>query len=588
MSAGSLKRHRKRSSSRLVALLLLITTFPAISMSTSYAAVPTVSSISITSEAVVGGTLDTITGTNLSGAISVTVGGVVATLGNNTSTSIEFIIPPGSLGVQNVVVTTSGGGVTASTQITYYATLTPSCSISGFFTIQNNTVISQSGCTGNAVVPNGVTTIGQLAFAGNANRFSIDIPATVTTFASSNNYGPFNNSSLTAVTFQPNSQLTTIQSGAFRSTPYLQYISLPPTVTTMQVLSFSDYVPTNGLRWIEIPETVTTINMSTPYGAIDNYVPLTCVITPLGSTARTLAGHFTTGTNNSTAGAANPIFVTSVADCPAPTVSGISVSTGSANGGSSVTISGTNLWNVNSVTVGGVQATITSLPNTGSVTIKTPAGNIGAQAIVVSTPGPSVTASQSFTYSAPPVIGAISISSGLVSGGDTMTITGTGLTGVTSVKIGGVSASSIRSNTSTSVTVTTPVGIAGVKDVNVATAIDSFTAVGAFTYIQLVSTFSYFSLAGGVTNASYRAPIVISATVAYASKITFKSGGVRIPGCISLKTPLTAPFSVTCTWSPARRGAALLTASAIPNLGSIATGIAVPINVSITGRTSTR
>jgi hypothetical protein len=186
------------------------------------------------------------------------------------------------------------------------------------------------------------------------------------------------------------------------------------------------------------------------------------------------------------------------------------------------------------------------------------------------------------------VIGAISISSGLVSGGDTMTITGTGLTGVTSVKIGGVSASSIRSNTSTSVTVTTPVGTAGVKDVNVATAIDSFTAVGAFTYIQLVSTFSYFSLAGGVTNASYRAPIVISATVAYASKITFKSGGVRIPGCISLKTPLTAPFSVTCTWSPARRGAALLTASAIPNLGSIATGIAVPINVSITGRTSTR
>lgn len=301
-------------------------------MSASYAAAPTVSSISITSAGVSGGTLDTITGTNLSGALSVTVGGVAATLGNNTSTSLEFIIPPGSIGAQNVVVTTSGGTVTASTQITYYATLTPTCSIAGFFTIQNNTVISHSGCTGNAIVPNGITTIGQLAFASNPNKYSIDFPATVTSFAASNNYGPFKDSNLTAVTFQPNSQLTIIPSGAFRSTPYLQYISLPPSVTTMQVLSFSDYVSTNGLRWIEIPETVTTINMSTPYGAIHNYVPLTCIISPLGSTARTLAGHFTTGTNNSTAGAANPIFVTSAADCPAPSVNSVSVTTGSANG----------------------------------------------------------------------------------------------------------------------------------------------------------------------------------------------------------------------------------------------------------------
>jgi hypothetical protein len=425
---------------KTVAFTLAITS-SLLSINSAHAVAPTVTAMAFTADSIVGGTLDTITGTNLLGATSVTVGGVNAVLGNNTSTSLEFFIPAGTVGTQPVVVTTSGGSVTSVFSITYYATLTPSCGISGFFTIdRNNTVISNSACKGLAVIPNGVKTIGANAFVSNSNLFSIDLPATLTTFGASNNYGPFRNSWLTGVTFQPNSQITTIPSGAFRSTPYLQYVSLPKSVTTMQVLSFSDYVSTNGLRWIEIPETVTSIDMSLPYGAIHNYVPLTCIISPVGSTGRTLSGHFTTGTNNSTAGAANPIFVTTVLDCPAPTISTLSASQGSANGGVSLTITGTNLWNVNNVTIGGTSAQITSLPSTSSITVLTPPGTVGAQDVVLSTPGPSVTSVGGYTYLAPPTVSNISVVSSPSAGGGSTVITGTNLASLSASTIGGVAA----------------------------------------------------------------------------------------------------------------------------------------------------
>jgi hypothetical protein len=559
-----------------------------ISISSAHAAAPTVTSMAFTADSVTGGTLDTITGTNLLGAISVTVGGVSAVLGNNTSTSLEFVIPTGSVGIQPVVVTTSGGSVTSAFSITYYATLTPACGISGSFTIdRNNTVISNTACKGLAVIPNGVKTIGANAFVSNSNLFSIDIPSTVTTFGASNNYGPFRNSWLTGVTFQPNSQLTTIQSGAFRSTPYLQYVSLPKSVTTMQVLSFSDYVSTNGLRWIEIPETVTSIDMSLPYGAIDNYVPLTCIVSPVGSTGRTLSGHFTTGTTNSTVGAATPIFVTSVMDCPAPTITSFSSTQGSANGGVSLTISGTNLWNVNNVTIGGASAQITSLPNANSITVLTPPGTVGAQDVVLSTPGPSVTSVAGYAYLTPPTATSISVATSVISGGGTTVITGTNLASLTSSTIGGVAA--VRSaNTSTSVTLTIPAGTVGTKDVVLTNLNGTVTMVGAFTYYELVSSFINFALINPTMSVDLRTSVLITATVTYASKITFKYGNTRIAGCISMRTPATGPFTVTCTWRPTRKGAALLTATSVPISGGINSGFSSPISMSVNSRSTTR
>ena len=550
------------------------------------AAAPTVTTMTYTADSVAGGTIDTITGTALDNTISITVGGVTANIVSNTSTSLVFTIPPGSVGTQSVVVTTAGGSVTSAFSITYYATLTPSCGISGYFTIdRNNTVISNSACKGLAVIPNGVKTIGGTSFQNNTNRFSIDIPATVTTFGLSG-YGPFFNSYLTGVTFQPNSQLTSISNAAFRAVPYLQYISIPSSVSSLANLSFSDYQPRNGLRWIEIPATVTSIDTSGYYGAIKNEVPLTCIITPLGSTARTLSLTFTTGGTGQNAGV-SPIYVTDVANCPAPTITSFSANQGSANGGVSLTISGTNMWNVNNVTIGGVQAQITSLPNTSSVTVLTPPGNLGAQDVVVSTPGPSATSAGGYTYLPPPTITAISVTSSPLAGGGTTVVTGTNLATLTSATIGGTAATR-ASNTSTSVTLTVPVGSVGTKDIVLTNANGTVTAVAAFTYYEITSSFNTFSTEGSVRTATLRTPLVITATVTYASKITFKYGGIRIAGCVSKPTPATSPFTVTCSWRPTRKGGGLITATAVPVAGGISIGYATPIGMTVSGRTNTR
>ena len=102
------------------------------------------------------------------------------------------------------------------------------------------------------------------------------------------------------------------------------------------------------------------------------------------------------------------------------------------------------------------------------------------------------------------------------------------------------------------------------------------------------ASFNVFSLAGSVKTANYQSVITITATVEYASRITFKYANVRIPGCINKATPTSAPFTVTCNWKPARRGTFALTATAVPVAGGIATGIASPINVAVTARPTRR
>jgi hypothetical protein len=114
------------------------------------------------------------------------------------------------------------------------------------------------------------------------------------------------------------------------------------------------------------------------------------------------------------------------------------------------------------------------------------------------------------------------------------------------------------------------------------------TAIGAFTYYELTSSFSTFSVAGSARTSTIRNPLVITATVAYASKITFRYGNTRIAGCISLRTPVSAPFTVTCTWKPTRKGSGLLTATAVPTGAGILSGFATAIPMTVSNRTTLR
>jgi formylglycine-generating enzyme required for sulfatase activity len=90
---------------------------------------PTVSSVSPTSGSTLGGTAITITGANLTGASSVTVGGVAATsVVVFSPTSITAVTPAGTAGAKTVAVTTAGGTASLTNGFTYVVS-------SGWYTV---------------------------------------------------------------------------------------------------------------------------------------------------------------------------------------------------------------------------------------------------------------------------------------------------------------------------------------------------------------------------------------------------------------------------------------------------------------------
>ena len=100
----------------------------------------------------------------------------------------------------------------------------------------------------------------------------------------------------------------------------------------------------------------------------------------------------------------------------APVIASVSPNYGAVAGGTSVTITGTNL-NGATVKVNGVAATSVVVVSATSITAKTPAGTVGAKAVAVTTAGGTVTKANAFTYTSS-FTGDETDSSGSGTGGD--------------------------------------------------------------------------------------------------------------------------------------------------------------------------
>ena len=165
-----------------------------------------------------------------------------------------------------------------------------------------------------------------------------------------------------------------------------------------------------------------------------------------------------------------------------PTVSGVSPSAGPTSGGTTLTITGTNLsgYGRGFYGPGGVTATGTIVPGSntdGSITVTTrsvPTAEAGTWNVVVDTPYGRMpkSAADQFIYtpavSLPSVTG-ISPAVGAVGGGTTVTIMGANLSGAMAVDFGGVAAASYAVNPDASITAVSPAGSAGTVDVTVTT-----------------------------------------------------------------------------------------------------------------------
>lgn len=191
-----------------------------------------------------------------------------------------------------------------------------------------------------------------------------------------------------------------------------------------------------------------------------------------------------------------------------PQVTGISPASGTAAGGTQVTITGKNLIGATAITFGpGRKVANVNCAEYTVCTATAPPGTTGAVVDVqVTSPGgtSAADAAARFTYTSPlPTITAISPNIGPLGGGNWISITGTNLTGLDAILFGANYASSGGCTTSTSCSALVPAGTAaGTVDVRTHTpqGWSPVTPAARYTYgLPVVTSLSpnYGPAAGG-------------------------------------------------------------------------------------------
>ena len=216
------------------------------------------------------------------------------------------------------------------------------------------------------------------------------------------------------------------------------------------------------------------------------------------------------------------------APAPAPTITSISPVTGSAAGGTTITITGTDFTGATAVTIGGVAASSFNVVNSTTITAVTPAHAAGAASVLVTTATGTNVANSLFTYAAAPTVTSISPTTGSTSGGTAITITGTNFTGATAVGINSVAATNVTVVNSTTITAITPAGSAGPAFVEVTTP-GGFFGNQLFTYITTTTT----ALTSSANPSLFGQSVTFTATVTGSSgtpsgTITFKNGSTTL------------------------------------------------------------
>ncbi|MEI9982788.1 MAG: IPT/TIG domain-containing protein [Aliidongia sp.] len=431
----------------------------------TYVTPPTVSAIAPSAGPTTGGTAVTITGTNLTGATAVTIGGAAATgITVISATSITATTPAGSAGTASVLVTTVGGTNAANSLYTYVTPPTVSAIAPNAGPTAGGTAVTITGTnlTGATAV-----TIGGAAATGITVVSATSITATTP-----------------AGTAGTASVLVTTAGGTNAANALYTYAA-PPTVSAIA----PNAGPTAGGTAVTI--TGTNLTGATAVTIGGTAATGVTVVSATSITATTPAG--TAGTASvlvTTAGGTNAANSLYTYAAP-PTVSALSPATGPASGGTTVTITGSNLTAASTVAFGATAATNVVVVSATQITAMAPVGSPGIVDVTVTTPGgtSATGAADRYTYVAVPVVSSLSPSNGPAAGGTSVVITGSDLRGATAVKFGATAAASFTVNSATQITAVSPPEASGTVDITVAT-IGGTSATGAgdrYTFIGKTS-----------------------------------------------------------------------------------------------------
>jgi len=439
---------------------------------------PGITGITPVSGSTIGGTAVTINGNNFAAGASVKFGGVAATsVAVGDANCITAVVPAHAAGVVDVVV------INPDAQ---------SATLANAFTfVFTGPTISAMSPTSGTTLGGTVVSIGGTNFTAGASVSIGGSPATNVFVNSSNSItatttahavGPVN-----VVVTNPDNQAATLSSGFI-------YISTAPTVIGVAPATGTTLGGTNvtiaGTNFVQgagvtiggsaatnvVVASATSITATTPAHAVG---AVSVTVANPDTQSGTLAGAFT--------------YIST-----APTVTGVTPSTGTTLGGSLVTIGGTNFVSGASVTIGGSAATNVVVANATSLTATTPAHATGAVSVTVTNPdAQSGTRASAFTYVlTAPTVTTVTPATGPTTGGTSVAIAGTNFVAGAVVRFGTLAATSVNVVSATSMTATSPASTAGAVALSVTNPDGQGGALSnAFTYFVPASGISFIRVA---------------------------------------------------------------------------------------------
>lgn len=173
----------------------------------------------------------------------------------------------------------------------------------------------------------------------------------------------------------------------------------------------------------------------------------------------------------------------------APTVTGIDPPAGTAAGGTTVTITGTDFVASSTVTIGGVAATNVRVVSATTITATTPAHPVapGVAVAVTDVHGQTHALAAAYVYRAPPAVTAVAGVQGPIGGGRSVTISGTDFIAGATAFFGAAEASGVVWVSGTTLTATIPENPVGAVDVSVRNRGDAASGpvlAGGFNYVD--------------------------------------------------------------------------------------------------------
>ncbi|WP_181257055.1 IPT/TIG domain-containing protein [Pseudaminobacter soli (ex Li et al. 2025)] len=365
---------------------------------------PTLTATSPNTGTTAGGTIVTLTGSNLTGATAVTFGGTAATgFTVNSATQITATTPAHAAGAVNVSVTTLGGSATLTNGYIYAPTITLSPSADGLTGATAGAAYSQT------ITASGGTAPYAYAITSGSLPSGLTLSAAGVISGTPREAGPFNFT------------ITATDAGSSTgSQAYGLYVSGP----TFSVSPTSLPSPTIDVAY---SQTILFSGGTAPYayaftGTLPTGLSLNATTGELSGTP-TAGGtfEFSIVAKDSTTGSGSPYYAsgtyTVVVDAVAPTLSSVSPSSGNIAGGTAVVLTGSNLTGATAVTFGGTAATGFTVNSATQITATTPAHSVGAVDVVVITSGGAATRTNGYTYaqSSDATLFNLTISSGTLS-----------------------------------------------------------------------------------------------------------------------------------------------------------------------------